>query len=52
MATALLAAYGSGMAVAALTIVMCAITVAAVIWSDETRGRLFDVEAAATRPAE
>jgi MHS family shikimate/dehydroshikimate transporter-like MFS transporter len=50
MATALLAAYSSGMAVAALTIVMCAITVAAVIWSDETRGRLFDVEAAATRP--
>jgi MHS family shikimate/dehydroshikimate transporter-like MFS transporter len=48
-ATALLAAYGSGMAVATLVIAMCAVTVAAVVWAPETRGRLFDVEATAER---
>ena len=52
LATALLATYSSGMAVAALTIVMCAITVAAVAWSAETRGRLFDVEVAAGVPTQ
>ncbi|MFJ2034187.1 MFS transporter [Streptosporangium sp. NPDC087985] len=45
-ATALLAAYSTGMAVAFLVIGMCAITVAAVIWAPETRGRQFDVERA------
>jgi MHS family shikimate/dehydroshikimate transporter-like MFS transporter len=43
-ATALLAAYGTGMAVAVLVIAMCAVAVAAVVWAPETRGRLFDVE--------
>jgi MFS transporter, MHS family, shikimate and dehydroshikimate transport protein len=52
LATALFAAYHTGMAVAALTMVMCAITVAAVAWSHETRGQLYDVEVAATGPAE
>ena len=45
-ATALLAAYSTGLAVAALVIVMCAVTVAAVVWAPETRGRRFDVETA------
>jgi len=45
-AVALLAAYSTGLAVAALVIAMCAVTVAAVVWAPETRGRLFDVEAA------
>lgn len=45
VATALLAAYSSGMAVALLVIGMCAVTVASVVWAPETRGRLFDVEA-------
>lgn len=49
IATALLATYSTGMAVAALVIVMCAITVAAVAWAPETRGRLFDVEVTASR---
>ncbi|MCW2900081.1 MAG: transporter, metabolite:H+ symporter family protein [Streptosporangiaceae bacterium] len=48
IATALLAAYGSGVAVAVLVIAMCAVTLAAVAWAPETRGRVFDVEAAAT----
>jgi MHS family shikimate/dehydroshikimate transporter-like MFS transporter len=52
IATALLATYSTGMAVAAMTIVMCAITVAAVVWAPETRGRLFDVEVAAGRSTE
>ena len=43
-ATALLAAYSTGMAVAVLVIAMCAVTVAAVLWAPETRGRMFDVE--------
>jgi MFS transporter, MHS family, shikimate and dehydroshikimate transport protein len=47
VATALLAAYSTGMAVAALVIAMCAVTVAAVLWAPETKGRTFDVEAAA-----
>lgn len=47
VATALLAEYGTGMAVAVLVIGMCAVTVAAVVWAPETRGRLFDVEVAA-----
>jgi MHS family shikimate/dehydroshikimate transporter-like MFS transporter len=51
VATALLAAYGTGMAVAVLVIGMCAVTVAAVVWAPETRGRLFDVEVAAERSA-
>jgi MHS family shikimate/dehydroshikimate transporter-like MFS transporter len=45
-ATALLAAYSTGLAVAALVIVMCLISVAAVVWAPETRGRRFDVEVA------
>ena len=43
-ATALLAAYSTGMAVAVLVIAMCVVTVAAVLWAPETRGRMFDVE--------
>jgi MHS family shikimate/dehydroshikimate transporter-like MFS transporter len=45
-ATALLAAYSTGMAVAFLVIGMCVITVASVVWAPETRGRQFDVELA------
>jgi MFS transporter, MHS family, shikimate and dehydroshikimate transport protein len=45
-ATALLAAYSTGLAVAALVIAMCAVTVASVVWAPETRGRRFDVETA------
>lgn len=48
-ATALLAAYSTGLAVAALVIAMCAVTVASVLWAPETRGRLFDVELATRR---
>ena len=47
VATALLAAYSTGMAVAAFVIAMCAVTVASVLWAPETRGRIFEVEAAA-----
>ncbi len=43
-ATALLAAYSTGMAVAVLVIAMCVVTIAAVLWAPETRGRMFDVE--------
>ena len=43
-ATALLAAYSTGLAVAALVIVMCLISVASVVWAPETRGRRFDIE--------
>ncbi|MFD8779438.1 hypothetical protein [Streptomyces sp. NPDC059916] len=45
-ATALLAAYSTGLAVAALVIVMCLISVASVVWAPETRGRRFDIEIA------
>ncbi|MQA78452.1 MAG: MFS transporter [Streptosporangiales bacterium] len=46
-ATALLAVYSTGLAVAALVIAMCVVTVASVVWAPETRGRKFDVEATA-----
>jgi MHS family shikimate/dehydroshikimate transporter-like MFS transporter len=51
-ATALLAAYSTGLAVAALVIAMCVVTVAAVVWAPETRGRRFDVELATEHAAQ
>jgi MHS family shikimate/dehydroshikimate transporter-like MFS transporter len=47
IAAALLTAYSSAIAVAVFVICMCMVTVAAVVWAPETRGRQFDIEIAA-----
>jgi MFS transporter, MHS family, shikimate and dehydroshikimate transport protein len=46
IATALTTAYSTGIAVAVFVICMCMVTVAAVVWAPETRGRQADVEIA------